>query len=101
MEILITIAVAVFASTGFWSFLGDWIKTRYGKRTVLDRLVLGIAHDRIHFLCTQHLRKGWVTPDEYDTLQSIVTPYLEMGGNGSGKRLYEEVKKLPIKNVQE
>lgn len=93
MEVLATIAVTVFASTGFWQFLGEWIKQRYGKRSVQERLLVGIAHDRIHFLCSQYIKKGFMSADEFDSLKDIAEPYLEMGGNGSGKRLYERCSK--------
>lgn len=98
---LITIAIAVFASTGFWNFLNEFIKTKSKKKSVADRVLLGMAHDRIHFLCKSYIRQGYMSEEDYDTLKSIADPYLEMGGNGSGKKLWEQAQKLPIKNVQE
>lgn len=93
---IITVFLAVMASQGLWTFLGDFLRQRYGKKTILERLVLGMAHDRLHFLCAKYIKEGSMTPDEYDTLKSIAEPYLEMGGNGSGKRLYDQAAKLPI-----
>lgn len=100
-ELLTTIALAVFASTGFWNFLSDWIKSKAKRKTVADRVLLGLAHDRIHYLCKAYIRRGYMSEEEFDTLKSVVDPYLEMGGNGSGKQLWEQAQKLPIKNVQE
>lgn len=99
-ESIVTIAAAVFASTGLWQFLGEWIRARYGKKTVMERLLIGIAHDRIHYLCKAYLKQGYMSEDDYDNLESIVGPYLEMGGNGSGKKLYEQARTLPIRHVQ-
>lgn len=95
-ETAITILLAVFASQGLWTFLGDLLRQKFGRKTILERLVLGIAHDRLHFLCTKYIKEGSLTADEYDTLKSIAGPYLEMGGNGSGKRLYDQAAALPI-----
>lgn len=97
---IITIAVAVFASTGFWQFLSEYIKHKRKGKTAMERLVVGIAHDRIHFLCKAFLKQGYMTEDDYDTLESITGPYFEMGGNGSGRKLYEQAKNLPIRHVQ-
>lgn len=96
-ENIITVLVAVFASQGLWTFLGDFLRQRWGKKTILERLVLGMAHDRLHFLCSKYIKEGSMTADDYDTLKSIAEPYLEMGGNGSGKRLYDQAMALPIK----
>lgn len=95
-DTLITVLIAVFASQGLWTFLGDLLRQKFGSKTILERLVLGMAHDRLHFLCNKYIKEGSLTDDEYDTLKSIAEPYLEMGGNGSGKRLYDQAAALPI-----
>lgn len=100
MENVITIVVAVFASTGFWSFLGDYLRNRKKACSAGDRLLLGIAHNIIHERCNEYLVKGYMTSDDYDTLQSIVAPYIEMGGNGSGKKKYEQCLSLPIREEE-
>ena len=64
---IVTIVVAIFASTGFWEFLKEWWKTKNKKKSVEDELLLGIAHDRIHFLCKRYLQQGYLTTDDYDT----------------------------------
>ena len=92
----LAVILAVFASNGLWSFLGDYLRQKYGKKTMVERLVLGMAHDRLHFLCQKFIEKGGLTSEEFDTLRSIAEPYLEMGGNGSGKKLYEQASALPI-----
>ena len=94
---IVTIVVAIFASTGFWEFLKEWWKAKNKKKSVEDELLLGIAHDRIHFLCKRYLQQGYLTTDDYDNLKSIYEPYKQMGGNGSGKKLFEACEALPLR----
>lgn len=91
------LVLTVFGSVGFWNFITELIKHKNRKKSVEQRLLLGIAHDRIHYLCSQYKKRGCMDADEVDTLKSIAEPYLEMGGNGSGERLYKECQKLPLK----
>lgn len=107
-ELIITLICSIFASTGFWSVINLIIQrrqTRAAADTVDRELLLGLAHDRLYSLCTEYISRGeggesgYITSDEYDNLINYISkPYLKAGGNGTGKRLVEEVEKLPIKN---
>ena len=45
-----------------------------------------------------YVTRGYITQDEYENLNDyLYQPYEKMGGNGSAKRVMEEVRKLPIK----
>ena len=62
------------------------------------RLLIGLAHDRIIYLGTRYIERGYITPDEYENLNDyLYQPYAENGGNGSAKRVMEQVRSLPIK----
>ena len=92
-ELLITIVCSVFASSGFWAAVQAW----KGKKDVKTQMILGLGHDRIIYLCKKYIDQGYILPDEFENLNDyLYAPYLSMGGNGSAKRLMEEVKKLPI-----
>lgn len=83
----------VFASTGFWNFL----QSRVNRKSATTRLHLGLAHDRIIFLCRKWLEQGWVTVDEYeDFLTYLWEPYSEIGGNGMAEKMFAEIQKLPL-----
>lgn len=44
----------------------------------------------------QHSR-GYITQDEYENLRVyLYEPYAKLGGNGSAKRIMQEVDRLPI-----
>ena len=94
LEMAVTVLVAVLASGGFWAF----IQTRRDRKDAKTQMILGLGHDRIMYLCMSYIKRGWITPDEYENLyEYLYKPYDKMGGNGSAKRLMEEVKHLPIK----
>lgn len=94
-ELIVAVVVAVLGSTGLWSY----ISTRSKKDTAERKLLVGLAHDRIIFLGTRYIERGHITMDEYENLNEyLFKPYSDAGGNGSAKRVMEEVRKLPIRN---
>ena len=92
-----TIVVAVIGgicSSGVMSFLQFLINRQDKKKDLL----IGLAHDRLYYLATKYIEKGWLTKEEYTNIyEYIYVPYHENGGNGTGTRLMEEVMKLPIR----
>jgi len=96
LQTVITVACAVIASSGFWAFLTK----KSEKKDVRTKMLLGLGHDRIMYLCLKYIDRGSITADEYENLyEYLYKPYEEMGGNGSAKRLMDEVKKLKITNI--
>ena len=94
----VTIAVAVFASTGFWSFLWNIVSSRQKAKTADSRLLLGLAYRSICQLCQSYIERGWLSKDEYEDLYKyLYAPYRDAGGDGTCERLMAEVQKLPIK----
>jgi len=68
------------------------------NKTETTRLLIGLAHDRIMMLCGHYIERGYITKDEYEDLNEyLFIPYTNLGGNGSAKRMMDEVNKLPIK----
>ena len=91
----ITILLAFVGSAGFWGFL----ETCRKKNDANTRLLVGMAHDRIVFLGMKYVERGSITKDEYENLNDyLYEPYAAAGGNGSAKRVMEEVRKLPLHN---
>lgn len=94
IEVTVTLLVAFFGSSGFWA----WYIQRRDKKNTFNQLMLGIGHDRIMHLGKSYIRRGYITSDEFENLHDyIYEPYISCGGNGSAKRLMEEVKKLPMR----
>lgn len=93
---VITIFSSVLASSGLWAYLSK----RTERNDVKTEMLIGLAHDRITFLGMHYIERGFITQDEYENLyEYLYKPYEKLGGNGSAKRIMEEVKKLPIKKA--
>lgn len=91
-EIVITIVVAVFGSTGFWQF----VQNRKRKKSDESKLLMGIAYSKIVQQCEKCIARGYVTTDEYHELfHYLYEPYHNMGGNGTAERLMNQVSQLP------
>ena len=61
-------------------------------------MLIGLGHDRIVYLGMKYIERGYITNDEYENLyEYLFKPYEKMGGNGSAKRIMDEVGRLPIR----
>lgn len=95
LEMLITVVCAVLASSGFWTFL----QRKREKKDLKTQMLIGLGHDRIIYLGTKYIERGYITQPEYENLHDyLYKPYHAMGGNGSGERIMREVEKLPIRD---
>lgn len=95
--IIVSIVVAIFGSTGFW----NWLMNRGKKKSAESKLLMGIAYSQIISLCESYLKKGFVSTNEFHELEHyLYMPYSAMGGNGTAEKLYEDVKKLKVKDDQ-
>lgn len=93
VQTLVSVVCAVVASSGFWA----WMQKRHDNKDAKTELLIGLAHDRIMYLCMSYIKRGWITQDEYENLRTyLYEPYEKNGGNGSAKRLMVEVDRLPI-----
>ena len=93
-QIVVPLAVAVLTSSGLWAL----VSKRADKNDAERKMLVGLAHDRITHLGMVYLTRGYITQDEYENINDyLYQPYEKMGGNGSAKRIMEEVRKLPIK----
>ena len=101
----VPLIVALLTSTALWGVVSKVILKRMeltAKRSKADeaqrKMLVGLAHDRIIHLGMVYIERGYVTQDEYENLQVyLYEPYEKMGGNGSARRVMEEVRKLPIR----
>ena len=94
-EILISVFGSVMASSGLWAL----IMKRQEKKDIKSRMLRGLAHDRIMDLGQKYIERGSIAYDEYENLEKyLYEPYVEMGGNGSAKRVMDEVNKLKLTN---
>lgn len=82
------------ASGSFWVYL----RKRYEHRDHVNKLIMGLAHDKILYLGILYLEQGYVTQDEYsDLIKYFWEPYCSLGGDGSAERVMNMVQVLPLK----
>lgn len=107
-EQIVAIIVAIFASSGFWTFLSNRLSHRDEKRDKEDKemelqskMLKGLGHDRICFLGEHYLARQpepYITKDEYENLHDyLYLPYRDLGGNGTAEKIMKEVDKLPVR----
>ena len=93
VQTAVTIICSVIASSGFWAY----IQKKSEKKDSKTELLIGLAHNEIMNLGMKYIERGWITQDEYENFyEYLYIPYEKAGGNGSAKRVMQEVNKLPI-----
>lgn len=93
-QIIVTIVVAIFGSTGFWALVQKIIDSKSASREML----LGLGRDKLISKCHEYIDQGWISVEELADLEKyLYTPYRKLGGNGTGEILFEKVNKLPNK----
>lgn len=91
-QFVLTLVTALLASSGLWAFLGNRLERNSAER----ELIVGIGHIELVFFGMQYIERGWITRDEYETMQELYKPYVKLGGNGSGTKIMKELEKLPM-----
>ena len=103
MEAIIIAAIGAFAGlsasvVSLVTFLISRADKRSSKRTAESDMLMGLGHDRIVFLGSEYVKRGYITKDEYENLHEyLYKPYLELGGNGTAQKIMNEVEKLDMK----
>lgn len=93
ISLFVTSITSVLASSGIWAYL----MKRADKRNANTRMLLGLMYDKITHLGIKHIRRGWISKDDYDDfIKLFYQPYKDAGGNGTAEKIVEEVKRLPI-----
>lgn len=91
MDNISTIILAIFASTGFWTFLSTMITNRSKKKSAEQVLLIGLARGEIIRQGNELIERGEISCQEYKDFEDFCNAYLVLGGNGGGKAKYDEV----------
>ena len=92
-KMIITVVCSVLASSGFWAY----IQKKHDKNDAKTELLVGLAHDIIVSKGMSYIERGWITQEEYENLNDyIFKPYEKNGGNGTAKKIMQEVNRLPM-----
>jgi len=97
-ETVIALVGVIFASSGLWKLVETiWVHSHH-KQTAEEKLLLGLAFNRIIEISQRYIDHGEIDADEYKELNHyLFKPYKEAGGDGTAERMIAEVKKLPMK----
>ena len=94
---LVTIVGSIAASSGFWAYFTK----RTEKKGAANKLLIGIAQDRIIVRGSRYISRGSITKNEYyDFVKYLYEPYIEAGGNGLVENIMGELNKLPLRNKE-
>ena len=108
---IVTIVISIVSSIVGSQGLLYWIMSRKDKKreaqqkkdaaeSAETKMLLGLGHDRIIHLCMKYIERGWISSDEHeDLIKYLYEPYVKLNGNGTAKRLVEEVNRLPVHNM--
>lgn len=92
--ILVSIISSILASSGVWAVVAKVLDSR----DVKTEMLIGLGHDRIIALGLEYIQRGYIYYDEFENLHDyLYKPYEKMGGNGSAKRVMDQVKKLEMR----
>lgn len=92
-----SIVTAIFASSGFWTFVTAAVQKKSKKESAEGKMLKGLGHDRICYLGASYIKQGFITKDDYENLHDyLYIPYKELGGNGTAEKVMNEVDKLPL-----
>lgn len=70
-----------------------------GELKLQSDMLMGLGHDRIVYLGSKYLKRGYITHDEYENINNyLYQPYMKLGGNGTAKKIMSEVEKLPLRD---
>ena len=96
-ELILPIVVAIFASTGFWSFLSNKIAKKKKKKTPIEKMVLALGRDKLLEANKRYRKKGFIPEDDYEAYMGLGEAYEAMGGNSLMRKVFEENRQLPVK----
>lgn len=98
VELVISLFVAMFGSTGFWALITYLIQRRENRESAESQMLKGLAHDRICYLGESYIKRGYITQDQYQNIHDyLYEPYIRLGGNGTAKKIMDEVDTLPMR----
>ena len=98
LTIVAGIVTSLITSQGLWAHLS----AKWQKNSAESNLLRGLAHTRLMDLCEKYIDRGWITTEEYEDLVTyLYHPYLELGGNGTVKKMVDnEINRLPVQHIK-
>ena len=96
--VIVAVISGIFGLSNFAMFLIQRHDQKVNKERPEYKMILGLGHDIIINRGEYYIARGCITKDEYENLNEyLYKPYLEMGGNGTAKKIMDEIEKMPLK----
>lgn len=70
------------------------------KYKAMEKSLLAVNHDRLYQACNFYILTNQITTEELKNLEYLYEGYASLGGNGTGKLLYEKCKELPFVDIR-
>lgn len=83
--------------TGALTYAYKKLKRKVDEQELLKEGMLAILHDRLYQIGREYIERGWITLEELKNMEYLYNSYAALGGNGTGKEIWERVKSLPVK----
>lgn len=103
-ELIVAVMVAVFGSTGFWAVIQTVVINRQHKKEVkndklnaISKGVLATLHKELNELCDIIIEQEYVTQSQFEDLQYMSAPYIELGGDGTLEKKLKIIDKFDLK----
>jgi len=68
------------------------------EKSQTQRLLQGLAYEKIISMGMDYLKRGGITNDEYNDYRRLYEAYRALGGNGVTERVMAAVQDLPVKS---
>lgn len=95
-----SIVASALASSGLWAYFQRKNASKTAEdvtKAAIERLLMGMAYERIMELGLAYINRGWLSQSEYEEYQKYYcAPYLQLGGNGVAQNIINKVSKLNI-----
>ena len=74
-----------------------WLQQNKSKKDYTQEALKIILKGELKKVYIELVRKGFVTFDELESANEVYDAYHNLKGNGTGTKMIEEIRKLPIK----
>ena len=97
MDFMMSVILAIFASTGFWAFVQTVYQRKTQKKSATARMLRGLAFDRMVYLGGKYIEAGHISKEDYTNFYTyLYEPYKALGGDGVVDKIMAELNKLKI-----
>lgn len=91
-EFAVTFMTGVIGSKSLWAL----VESKNTKSRAGHELLLIVSRSEILTLGRHYIEQGYVRFDEYDEFCEMYKHYVDNGGNGLAKKIFEEVGEIPV-----